>query len=96
MQVWQYVTLMKRVLLIDCPGVVSASTDSEADIVLKGVVRAEKLQEPQARVQNPTLNSLLETDLLQEYIGALMARVRPEHLAKTCVHVIQCSSSCGH
>ena len=35
-QVWQYVTLMRRIFLIDCPGVVYPSGDNEADIVLKG------------------------------------------------------------
>jgi nuclear GTP-binding protein len=34
-KVWQYLTLFKRVYLIDCPGVVPASGDSETDIVLK-------------------------------------------------------------
>lgn len=37
-QVWQYITLMRRIFLIDCPGVVYPSGDSETDIVLKGVV----------------------------------------------------------
>ena len=37
-QVWQYVTLMRRIYLIDCPGVVHPSGDTETDIVLKGVV----------------------------------------------------------
>ena len=45
-KVWQYITLMKRIYLIDCPGVVYPTGDSEADIVLKGVVRAEKLSDP--------------------------------------------------
>jgi len=46
-KVWQYVTLMKRVFLIDCPGVVPPNgNESEASIVLKGVVRAEKLEAP--------------------------------------------------
>lgn len=38
LQVWQYVTLMRRIYLIDCPGVVYPSGDSETDIILKGVV----------------------------------------------------------
>eukprot|EP00696_Hemimastix_kukwesjijk_P020365 gnl/Hemi2/9992_TR3460_c0_g1_i1.p1 gnl/Hemi2/9992_TR3460_c0_g1~~gnl/Hemi2/9992_TR3460_c0_g1_i1.p1 ORF type:complete len:641 (-),score=236.01 gnl/Hemi2/9992_TR3460_c0_g1_i1:113-2035(-) len=42
-KVWQYVTLFKRVFLIDCPGVVYPSGDSEVEIVLKGVVRIESL-----------------------------------------------------
>ena len=46
-KIWQYITLFKRVFLIDCPGVVYPSGDSEADIVMKGVVRAEKLESPE-------------------------------------------------
>ena len=43
-KVWQYITLMKRIFLIDCPGVVYQKTgDDETDIVLKGVVRVENL-----------------------------------------------------
>lgn len=43
-KVWQYITLFRRIFLIDCPGVVHASNDSETDIVLKGVVRVENLK----------------------------------------------------
>jgi nuclear GTP-binding protein len=46
-KVWQYVTLMKRVNLVDCPGVVYDAGDTETDTVLKGVVRAEKLGAPE-------------------------------------------------
>ncbi|KAF9918604.1 GTPase required for pre-60S ribosomal subunit nuclear export and maturation [Lobosporangium transversale] len=46
-KVWQYITLMKRIYLIDCPGVVHPSTtDTETDIVLKGVVRVENVKQP--------------------------------------------------
>jgi ribosome biogenesis GTPase A len=38
LQVWQYVTLMRRIFLIDCPGVVYPTGDTETEIVLKGVV----------------------------------------------------------
>ncbi|KAG1675249.1 hypothetical protein FOA52_016280 [Chlamydomonas sp. UWO 241] len=45
-KVWQYITLMKRIFLIDCPGVVyNGTTDSETDVVLKGVVRVENLED---------------------------------------------------
>ncbi|CAH8325824.1 unnamed protein product [Eruca vesicaria subsp. sativa] len=44
-KVWQYITLTKRIFLIDCPGVVYQSHDSETDIVLKGVVRVTNLQD---------------------------------------------------
>ena len=39
-KVWQYVTLMKSIYLIDCPGTVQPSGNSEAEAVLKGVVYA--------------------------------------------------------
>ncbi|KAK9820832.1 hypothetical protein WJX81_000578 [Elliptochloris bilobata] len=45
-KVWQYITLMKRIFLIDCPGVVySKAGDSETQSVLKGVVRVENLED---------------------------------------------------
>jgi len=46
-KVWQYVTLTKRIYLIDCPGIVYDQGQSDTDIVLKGVVRAEKLTNPE-------------------------------------------------
>ncbi len=46
-KVWQYITMMRRIYLIDCPGVVPPSTtDSEEDILLRGVVRVENVQNP--------------------------------------------------
>ena len=44
-KVWQYVTLMKSIYLVDCPGTVQPSGNSEADAVLKGVVRIEQLRQ---------------------------------------------------
>ncbi|CAI5534849.1 unnamed protein product [Closterium sp. Naga37s-1] len=45
-KVWQYITLMKRIFLIDCPGVVYADArDSETNAVLKGVVRVANLED---------------------------------------------------
>jgi nuclear GTP-binding protein len=47
-KVWQYVTLMKRIYLIDCPGVVPPSNqDTPTDLVLRGVVRVEKVEHPE-------------------------------------------------
>jgi nuclear GTP-binding protein len=47
-KVWQYITLMKRIYLIDCPGVVPPSNnDTEEDILLRGVVRVENVQNPE-------------------------------------------------
>lgn len=46
-KVWQYITLMKRIYLIDCPGVVPPSQgDTEQDILLRGVVRVENVEHP--------------------------------------------------
>jgi nuclear GTP-binding protein len=51
-KVWQYITLMKRIYLIDCPGVVPPSNgDSEEDILLRGVVRVENVENPAQYVQ---------------------------------------------
>jgi nuclear GTP-binding protein len=47
-KIWQYVSLFKRISLIDCPGVVvDTAGDTETDSVLKGVVRAERLEHPE-------------------------------------------------
>lgn len=46
-KVWQYITLMKRIYLIDCPGVVPPGQgDTEEDILLRGVVRVENVEHP--------------------------------------------------
>uniref|UniRef100_A0A3P9H6T1 Nucleolar GTP-binding protein 2 n=1 Tax=Oryzias latipes TaxID=8090 RepID=A0A3P9H6T1_ORYLA len=50
-KVWQYITLMRRIFLIDCPGVVYPSEDSEPDIVLKGVVQVEKIRNPEDHIE---------------------------------------------
>jgi nuclear GTP-binding protein len=47
-KVWQYITLFKRIALVDCPGVVvDTAGDTEVDSVLKGVVRSERLETPE-------------------------------------------------
>ncbi|KAI9816028.1 MAG: GTPase required for pre-60S ribosomal subunit nuclear export and maturation [Pycnora praestabilis] len=47
-KIWQYITLMKRIYLIDCPGVVPPSNnDTEEDILLRGVVRVENVENPE-------------------------------------------------
>jgi nuclear GTP-binding protein len=66
-KVWQYVTLTKRVFLIDCPGVVYHRTaDTDTDAVLKGVVRVENL----------------DGDSVGDHVGAVLARVAPAALAR--------------
>lgn len=47
-KVWQYITLMKRIFLIDCPGIVPPSNkDTESDILFRGVVRVEHVSNPE-------------------------------------------------
>ena len=41
---------MRRVFLIDCPGVVYDSGDSDPDIVLKDVVRVENVAQPEQHI----------------------------------------------
>ncbi|KAJ3190259.1 GTPase required for pre-60S ribosomal subunit nuclear export and maturation [Gaertneriomyces sp. JEL0708] len=47
-KVWQYITLMRRIYLIDCPGVVHPGPeDSETDVVLRGTIRIENISGPE-------------------------------------------------
>lgn len=47
-KIWQYITLFRNIYLIDSPGVVvDTAGDTETDSVLKGVVRAERLETPE-------------------------------------------------
>jgi len=51
-KVWQYITLMKRIYLIDCPGVVYPAGDTETKLVLKGVVRVENVPAPEQHIRS--------------------------------------------
>lgn len=46
-KVWQYITLMNKIYVIDCPGVVYPTGNTDTDLVLKGVVRIENIQDPE-------------------------------------------------
>ncbi|CAG9813866.1 unnamed protein product [Phaedon cochleariae] len=50
-KVWQYITLMRRIYLIDCPGVVYPSAETDTEKVLKGVVRVELVNSPEDYIQ---------------------------------------------
>jgi len=50
-KVWQYISLMKGLYLIDCPGVVHPQNETDTDIVLKNVVRIENIQEPESHIE---------------------------------------------
>jgi len=45
-KVWQYITLMKKIYLIDCPGVVPPGLETDEEKVLRGVVRVELVETP--------------------------------------------------
>ncbi|RHY67442.1 hypothetical protein DYB30_002803 [Aphanomyces astaci] len=66
-KVWQYITLMRRIFLIDCPGVVyDGVNDGEVETVLKGVVRAEKLPQPAEFIQ-PILDRVKKEHVIKVY-----------------------------
>ena len=46
-KVWQFVSLTRKVFLIDCPGVVySGQEHDETELILRGVCRVENIEEP--------------------------------------------------
>ncbi|KAK4369154.1 hypothetical protein RND71_012946 [Anisodus tanguticus] len=65
-KVWQYITLTKRIFLIDCPGVVYQNHDSETDIVLKGVVRVTNLPDASEHI-GEVLNRVKKEHLKRAY-----------------------------
>eukprot|EP00922_Rhytidocystis_sp_ex-Travisia-forbesii_P014028 GHVS01020909.1.p1 GENE.GHVS01020909.1~~GHVS01020909.1.p1 ORF type:complete len:510 (-),score=58.87 GHVS01020909.1:964-2319(-) len=67
-KIWQYVNLTNRVYLIDCPGVVPTENDGhdEAAKVLKGVVRAERLEAPEEYIEE-LLKRVKTEDILKKY-----------------------------
>ncbi|CAF4924781.1 unnamed protein product [Pieris macdunnoughi] len=50
-KVWQYITLMRKIYLIDCPGIVYPSAETDTEKVLKGVVRVELVQNPEDYIE---------------------------------------------
>ncbi|XP_055389861.1 nucleolar GTP-binding protein 2 [Condylostylus longicornis] len=82
-KVWQYITLMKRIFLIDCPGVVYPSAETDVEKVLKGVVRVELVSDPEdyvetvlQRVRNEYIQKTYKIDHWSSHIDFL------EQLAK--------------
>ncbi|XP_060518156.1 nucleolar GTP-binding protein 2 [Cylas formicarius] len=61
-KVWQYITLMRRIYLIDCPGVVYPSEETDTEKVLKGVVRVELVNNPEDYI--PTVLDRVKKDYL--------------------------------
>lgn len=51
-KVWQYITLMKRIFLIDCPGIVPPNQqDTDEELLLRGSVRVENVEWPAQYVE---------------------------------------------
>ena len=51
-KVWQYITLMKRIYLIDCPGIVPPNQqDTDEELLLRGSVRVENVEWPAQYVE---------------------------------------------
>lgn len=67
-KVWQYVTLVDNIYLIDCPGVVYPQGDSETQIILKGVVRVENVKDPVHHIQG-VLDRVRPDHLRRHYLG---------------------------
>ena len=68
-KVWQYITLMKRIYLIDCPGIVPPSvTDGPVDLLMRGVVRVEGVEAPAQYV--PAVLERCERRHLERTYGA--------------------------
>ena len=66
-KVWQYISLTKRIYLIDCPGVVyNSENETDVDVVLKGIVRAERLEDPTLYI-NGILKRTEKKDLKKLY-----------------------------
>jgi nuclear GTP-binding protein len=59
---------MKRIYLIDCPGVVYGNAnDTETDIILKGVVRVENIENTEEHI--PVLLSRVKTEYMRRTYG---------------------------
>ncbi|PVI02343.1 NGP1NT-domain-containing protein [Periconia macrospinosa] len=51
-KVWQYITLMKRIYLIDCPGIVPPNQqDTDEELLLRGSIRVENVEWPAQYVE---------------------------------------------
>jgi nuclear GTP-binding protein len=50
-KVWRYVTLTRKIYLIDCPGHVYPEDATDAERVLKSVTRSERIDEPEHYIQ---------------------------------------------
>lgn len=79
-KVWQYITLMKRIYLIDCPGVVPPNqNDTPEDILLRGVVRVENVDNPEQYI--PAILKRVQPKHLERTYGVKNAEEPIEFLS---------------
>ncbi|XP_023349392.1 nucleolar GTP-binding protein 2, partial [Eurytemora carolleeae] len=63
-KVWQYITLMRKIYLIDCPGIVPATGgETDEEKVLRGVVRVELVETPDDYI--PTVLERVKTKYIE-------------------------------
>ncbi|VEU43396.1 unnamed protein product [Pseudo-nitzschia multistriata] len=83
-KIWQYITLFKRISLIDCPGVVvDTAGDTETESVLKGVVRAERLETPEDYIQ------AIVNKVKREHIAGQYKFTKEESKWKNVTHLLE-------
>jgi len=82
-KVWQYVTLMERIYLIDCPGIVYPQGDSDTQIILKGVVsKFLALCIPENNLFHLLQVRIENVKDPENHVQAVLDRVKDEHLRK--------------
>jgi len=80
---WQYITLTKRIYLIDCPGIVHDEYQTDTEKVLKSVVRAEKVPDPSQYI-GAILDSV-EQKNIQDIYGIMEWRDADDFLKQLCL-----------
>jgi len=66
-KVWQFISLTRKVFLIDCPGVVySGQEHNETELILRGVCRVENIEEPALHVPEVLKREKLENSFIQK------------------------------
>jgi len=68
---------MRRVFLIDCPGVVYPTGESETDSILKGVVHVERVDNLEEYI--PELLARVKPEYIQRTYGILSWKVLAIH-----------------
>lgn len=82
-RVWQYVTLTKRIYLIDCPGVVYDAGESDTSKILKGVLRCEKIEDPTEHIIG--ILERTKKEVIQKLYGVFEWTDHEDFIAKVAV-----------